>query len=57
VVEVGLRDPNWMNQIIIGEHAFPHEPFQLRGPSMPPGWRDRDPTPTVSLPRLKAFVS
>jgi hypothetical protein len=53
VIEVSLRDPEWTNQIITGKYAFPHEPFQLRGPSLPPGHREGDPIPMVSLPRLR----
>jgi len=41
VVEVLLRDPAWTNQIITGERAFPHEPFQLMSPALPASWRGR----------------
>jgi hypothetical protein len=52
VIEVSLRDPDWTNQIITGKYAFPHEPFQLHGPAIPVGWREGEPYPMVSLPRL-----
>jgi hypothetical protein len=53
VIEVRLRDPIWTNQIITGQIAFPHEPFQLAGPDLPASWKDGDPFPPVSLPRLR----
>jgi hypothetical protein len=53
VIEVLLRDPTWTNQVITGEHAFPHEPFQLHGPALPASWREGEPTPMVSLPVLR----
>jgi hypothetical protein len=54
VVEVSLRNPNWTDKVITGEHAFPHEPFLLHGPALPASWRQGEPTPVVSLPRLRA---
>jgi hypothetical protein len=53
VIEVSLRDPDWTDKVITGEHAFPHEPFQLHGPALPAGWREGEPTPMVMLPRLR----
>jgi hypothetical protein len=53
VIEVSLRDPGWTDKVITGEHAFPHEPFQLHGPALPPSWREGEPTPKVLLPRLR----
>jgi hypothetical protein len=53
VIEVCLRNSGWTNMVITGAQAFPHEPFQLSGPALPPSWRDGDPTPMVSLPKLR----
>ena len=53
VIEVSLRDATWTDQVITGEYAFPHEPFQLHGPAMPASWRAGEPYPTVSLPALR----
>jgi hypothetical protein len=53
VVEVSLRDPNWTNQVMTGKLALPHEPFQLHGPALPAGWKESEPIPMVSLPRLR----
>jgi hypothetical protein len=35
------------------ESSFPKEPFQLRGPSLPPDWRPNQPIPKVKLPSLE----
>jgi hypothetical protein len=53
VIEVDLRDDGWTDRVITGEYAFPHEPFQLHGPALPPGWRVGEPYPMVSLPKLR----
>lgn len=53
VIDVTIRDPEWTNEVLTGERAFPHEPFQLHGPALPPSWRAGDPIPKVSLPRLR----
>lgn len=53
VIDVTIRQPDWTDQVITGERAFPHEPFQLHGPALPPSWRSGDPTPCTTLPRLR----
>jgi hypothetical protein len=53
VIEVSLRDLHWTNTIIEGELAFPREPFHLQGPALPASWREGEPIPMVSLPRLR----
>ena len=35
----------WTDRVIVGELAFPHEPFHLLGPSIPPGLDHGDPVP------------
>lgn len=53
VIEVALLDPAWTNQVVTGKLAFPHEPFQLRGPRLPPDWREGQPMPMAALPKLR----
>lgn len=53
VIDLTIRDPDWTNEVITGDHAFPHEPFQLSGPALPASWRAGDPTPRVTLPALR----
>ncbi len=53
VIDVTIRIPDWTNEVITGERAFPHEPFQLQGPMLPRSWRMGDPTPLVTLPALR----
>ena len=53
VIDVRLRDDQWVNSVIVGELAFPCEPFQLRGPALPPTWREGDPSPMATLELLE----
>ncbi len=53
VIDVTIRIADWTNEVITGEQAFPHEPFQLHGPALPASWRAGDPTPRVTLPTLR----
>ena len=53
VIDVSIRDGAWTDTRITGEHAYPHEPFQLSGPPLPGTWREGQPKPLVTLPRLR----
>jgi hypothetical protein len=53
VIDVTIRVAEWTDTVFAGEQAFPHEPFQLHGPALPPSWRTGDPTPCTALPRLR----
>lgn len=37
-------------RLLVGELAFPFEPFLLLGPTLPPDWEQDSPIPKVALP-------
>ena len=51
IIEI-LYSDKWTNKIIVESYA-PVEPFQLRGPALPPNWRIGDSVPRVKLPILE----
>lgn len=52
IVEVTYSE-KWTNKIFVNS-SFPVEPFQLRGPALPSGWRPGEEIPKVKLPKLRS---
>jgi hypothetical protein len=53
VITVSFNRDDWVDFVFADDLAVgEHEPFQIRGPALPPGWSDGDPIPCVQLPLL-----